>query len=49
VRSQEALEHSFTAYGEELERVEVLKYLGKLIAYYDDADTQAMRSNLSKA
>jgi hypothetical protein len=48
VRSQEALEHSFTAYGEELERVEVFKYLGRLIAY-DDADTQAMRSNLRKA
>jgi hypothetical protein len=48
VRSQEALERSFTAYGEELERVEVFKYLGWLIAY-DDADTQAMRSNLRKA
>ncbi len=42
VRSQEALEHSFTAYGEELERVEVFKYLERLIAY-DDADNQAMR------
>ena len=48
VRSQEALERSFTAYGEELERVEVFKYMGRLIAY-DDADTQAMRSNLRKA
>jgi hypothetical protein len=48
VHSQEALEHSFTAYGEELERVEVFKYLGRLITY-DDADTQAMRSNLRKA
>ena len=48
VCSQEALERSFTAYGEELERVEVFKYLGRLIAY-DDADTQAMRSNLRKA
>jgi hypothetical protein len=48
VRSQEALERSFTAYGEELERVEVFKYLGWLIAY-DDADTQAMWSNLRKA
>jgi hypothetical protein len=46
--SQEALEHSFTAYGEELERVEVFKYLGRLIAN-DDADNQAMRSNLRKA
>ena len=48
VRSQEALKRSFTAYGEELERVEVFKYLGRLIAH-DDADTQAMRSNLRKA
>ena len=48
VRSQEALERSFTAYGEELERVEVFKYLVQLIAY-DDANTQAIRSNLSKA
>ncbi len=46
VHSQEAPGHSFTAYGEELERVEVFKYLGQLIAY-DDADTQAMRSNLN--
>jgi hypothetical protein len=29
-------------------RVEVFKYLGRLIAY-SDADTQAMRSNLRKA
>ena len=37
------------AYGEELERVEIFKYLGWLIAY-DDADTQtSMRSNLRKA
>ena len=48
VRSQEALECSFTAYGEDLERVEVFKYLGRLILY-DDADNQAMRSNLKKA
>ncbi len=48
VHSQEALEHSFMVYGEELERVEVFKYLGRLIEY-DDADTQAMRSNLRKA
>ncbi len=48
VRSQEALRHSFTAYGEELERVEVFKYLGRLIAY-DDSDTQAMQLNLRKA
>jgi hypothetical protein len=48
VRSQEALGCSFTAYREELKRVEVFKYLGRLIAY-DDANTQAMRSNLRKA
>ncbi len=48
VRSQEALERSFTAYGEELEIVEVFKYLGRLISY-DDANNQAMRSNLRKA
>jgi hypothetical protein len=36
------------AYWEELEKVEVFKYLRRLIAY-DDADTQAMRSNLRKA
>jgi hypothetical protein len=48
MRSQEALGHSFMAYGEELERVEVFKYLGRLIVY-DNANTQAMRSNLRKA
>jgi hypothetical protein len=48
VHSQEALGHSFTVYGEELERVEVFKYLGQLIVD-DNADTQAMRSNLRKA
>ncbi len=48
VRSQEALERSFKAYGEELERVEVFKYLGRLIAY-DDAKNQAMQLNLRKA
>ena len=34
-------------YGEELERVEVFKYLGRLIAF-DDDDTQAVRGNLAK-
>jgi hypothetical protein len=48
VRSQEALRHSFMVYREELEKVEVFKYLGWLIAY-NDTNTQAMRSNLRKA
>jgi hypothetical protein len=48
VRSQEALGRSFMAYGEELEKVEVFKYLGRLIAY-NDTNTQAMQSNLRKA
>jgi hypothetical protein len=30
--------------GEDLQRVNVFKYLGRLISY-DDADNQAMRSN----
>jgi hypothetical protein len=38
----------FTAYGEDLERVEVFKYLGRLLAY-DNNDSQAMRANLKKA
>jgi hypothetical protein len=38
----------FTAYGAELERVEVFKYLGRLLAY-DDNDNQAVRGNLKKA
>ncbi len=48
MHSQEALECSFTAYGEELEKVEVFKYLGRLILY-DDTNTQAMQSNLRNA
>jgi hypothetical protein len=43
-----ALAQSFTAYGDELERVEVFKYMGWLLAY-DDNDTQAMGGNLKKA
>ena len=43
-----SLEREFTAYGEVLERVEVFKYLGRLLSYNDD-DTQAVRSNLRKA
>jgi hypothetical protein len=48
VRSQQAINHMFTAYGEELERVEVFKYMGRLIAC-NDANNQAMRSNLRTA
>jgi hypothetical protein len=43
-----ALARTFTAYREDLERVEVFKYLGRLLAY-DDNDSQAMRANLKKA
>jgi hypothetical protein len=43
-----ALSQMFTAYGKELERVEVFKYLGRLLAYNDN-DTQAVRENLKKA
>ena len=43
--SQLALGQSFSTYREELEQVEVFKYLGRLLAY-DDNDTQAMQSNL---
>jgi hypothetical protein len=47
-RAHLALQQSFTAYGAELERVEVFKYLGRLLAY-DDNDAQAVRGNLKKA
>ena len=43
-----ALDQSFTAYMEELERVEVFKYLDRLLTY-DDNDAQAVRSNMKKA
>ncbi len=43
-----ALNTQFYAYGEELERVEVFKYLGRLLSY-DDKNTLAMRANLAKA
>ena len=43
-----ALARTFTAYREDLERVEVFKYLGRLLTY-DNNDSQAMRLNLKKA
>ena len=43
-----ALDSKFYAYGEELERVEVFKHIGRLIAF-DDDDIQAVRGNLKKA
>ena len=43
--STRALEESFRAYGVKLYRVEVFKYLGRLLASNDN-DTQAMQSNL---
>ena len=46
--SVRALDVTFTAYGDDLERVEVFKYLGRLMAI-DDNDIQAVRSNLLKA
>ncbi len=48
VHSQQALKHTFCANREDLEWVEVFKYLGQLILY-NDADNQAMWSNLQKA
>ena len=44
----DALGVEFTAYGEPLDRVEVFKYLGRLIAF-DDTDAQAIANNLMKA
>ncbi len=46
-RAHLALRQTFTAYGKELERVEVFKYLGRLLAYNNN-DTQAVRNNLKK-
>jgi hypothetical protein len=48
VTAQLSLKMRFFAYGEELQWVEVFKYLGRLLLY-DDNDTQAMRANLAKA
>ena len=46
--SAAALDKKFYAYGEELERVKVIKYLGRLVAF-DDNLTQAVWGNLKKA
>ena len=46
--AQQSLQTRFLAYGEELERVEVFKYLGWLLAN-DNNDTQAIQANLAKA
>ena len=46
--SAKALKAKFFAYGVELERVEVFKYLGRLIAHNDE-DTQSVHSNLKRA
>ncbi len=43
-----ALRHQFTIHGDVLERVEVFKYLGRLLAQ-DDNDAQAIRQQLRKA
>ena len=48
VASALALRHTFTAYDQPLERVEVFRYLGRLLAYGDD-DAQAVRACLKKA
>jgi hypothetical protein len=48
VHSQQALDHVYTYNGDKLDRVEVFKYLGRLIAQ-NDVNTQAMRLNLRKA
>jgi hypothetical protein len=43
--AHKALQQTFMAYGAELERVEVFKYLDRLLAY-DNNDAQAVRGNL---
>jgi hypothetical protein len=48
VRSALALHQQFTVHGDVLERVEVLRYLGRQLSQ-DDDDTQAVRSQLRKA
>ena len=43
-----SLNKKFTAYRQELERVEFFKYLGRILTY-DNNDIQDVRSNLNKA
>ena len=43
----EVLKRSFTTYGKSLTRVEVCKYLRRLLAF-NNVDTQAIRGNLKK-
>ena len=42
------MQRSFTAYGDELRRVDRFKYLGRLLSY-DDSDTPAIRHKLKRA
>jgi len=48
ITSALALRREFTVHGDALERVEVFKYLGRLLAQ-DDDDAQAIRQQLRKA
>ena len=43
-----AMRQTFTAYGEELRRVDRFKHLGRVLSY-DDSDTPAIRYNLKWA
>ncbi len=47
-RTHLALQQPLMVYSDEIERVEVFKYLGRLLAY-DDNDARAVRGNLRKA
>ena len=47
-KSARAMDVKFYAYGQELEKVDLFKYLGKLTSN-DDKDIQAIRGNLKKA
>jgi hypothetical protein len=49
VSSASALRRQFTIHRDMLERVEVFKYLGRLLLAQDDNDTQVIRQQLRKA